>query len=332
MKLTSSSESQAHQASVPAGATPQGPETDLQRAVGIYIAGGLVFSGVDAFAKAVTVTIPVLDLIWARSIVFITLLVVLAGRTRPLRLVRSGSPGLQVARALALFVATVTFFFSLAVLPLGEVTALGSASPLIVVALAGPVLHEQVSRPALVGAFVGFAGVVILIGLDPGGFDSRALLPLGTAVSYAAFSLLSRAVRQDPEEVTLFYTGALAALLATITLVVLRPPAPVSSANWIAAGLVGVGSLAGHRLLVTAYRRGEASDLAPFGYLGLVWSFLLGAVVFNEPIELRAVLGALAISFGGLIAIRGVADKAPEAALAVQPGRDVAIDEELTGS
>lgn len=293
----------------------------------MYVAAGLVFTSLDAVVKGLASSVPVVDLVWARSIVFFALFLALSARRDPRRLVRTKSPILQVARAGALFGATATFFVSLSVLPLGEVSALGSASPLIVVALAGPLLHERVARAAIAGSVMGFVGVIILIGFDPAGFDFRLLLPLGTAASYAAFSLLSRAVGHEPEDVTLFFTGLFGLIFATATVAVVQPTAQVTTTDWLVAGGVGAISLAGHHLLVRAYRRGTASDLAPFGYLGLIWSFLLGAVVFGEPIEPQAALGAGAIALGGLIAIRGVAGESPETALAVQAGHDVATDE-----
>lgn len=302
-----------------------------RQAIVIYIAAGLVFSILDAYVKAVVANVPVVAALWARGVVFVVLLLAISGRGRPRRLLRTRSPWLQAARAVALFVATLTFFFSLSLLPLGEAVALSSVSPLIVVVLAGPLLHERVTLAAVLGVVIGFVGVALLVGLDPAGLGAWALLPLVSSASFAAFSLLSRIVGQEPEAVTLFYTGAIGLVLATGSLVLLWPAgAQVSPEAWAAAGFVGVLSLVGHRLLTMAYRRGEASDLAPFGYLALVWAFLIGAVLFGEPIETGAVVGAVTIAIGGLIAIRGVIDDAPEVALAAQPGLDVATDEAAT--
>jgi len=88
-----------------------------------------------------------------------------------------------------------------------------------------------------------------------------------------------------------------------------------SPAEWAAIGVVGIAALTGHRLLVAAYHWGRASDLAPLGYLSLVWAFLVGATVFGEPIELRAIAGALAIAAGGILVLRSGTDAedAPQA-------------------
>ena len=59
---------------------------------------------------------------------------------------------------LTLFGATACFFSALGELPLGQVTAVASATPLIVVAVAGPLLGERVARSAVLGATIGFAG------------------------------------------------------------------------------------------------------------------------------------------------------------------------------
>jgi drug/metabolite transporter (DMT)-like permease len=306
----------------------QAEGADRRTAIALFVAAGLVFSALDSYVKVMLVTIPVVVAMWSRGVVFLLLLAI-SGRHRPRRLLRSSSPRLQAARAVALFVAALTFFSSLALLPLGETVALAQVSPLIVVALAGPLLHERVATTAIMGTVIGFVGVAILVGLDPRGISAWSLLPLASSASFAAFSLLSRAVRHDAEEVTLFYAGTIGLLLATGMLVAFWPGDTVEPTQWLLAGLVGVLSLAGHRLLISAYRRGEASDLAPFGYLELAWAFLAGAVLFGEPIELTSVVGASAIVMGGLIAIRGVLDDAPEAVLAAQPGRDGATDEEL---
>ena len=222
----------------------------------------------------------------------------------PRRLLNTRALPRQLLRAGSLFGATLCFFYALSELPLGQVTALASATPLIVVAVAGPLLGERVSPLAVLGAVIGFAGVVILVGGDISGFSLATLLPLGTAAFFAAFSLLSRSLSGEDQYVTLFYTGAGMLALATgfraITPAVEMPTALM----WLAIGGVGVGSLVGHRLIVLAYRDGRASDLAPLGYLSLVWSFAIGYVVFSEPLVPTMLVGAAAIAGGGVLAYR----------------------------
>ena len=263
------------------------------------------------------------DVVWGRSLVYVALLVIFAGRTDPRRLLRTTlcrANSFELARCSARH---VCFFYALSELPLGQVTALASATPLIVVAVAGPLLGERVSPLAVLGAIIGFVGVVILVGGDLSGFSLATLLPLGTAAFFAAFSVLSRSLSGEDQYVTLFYTGAGMLALATgfraITPTV-EPPTPLM---WLAIGAVGVGSLVGHRLIVLAYRDGRASDLAPLGYLRLVWSFTIGYVVFSEPLVPTMLVGAAAIAAGGVLAYRA-SWTATTAAPTASPVDDVA--------
>jgi S-adenosylmethionine uptake transporter len=131
--------------------------------------------------------------------------------------------------------------------------------------------------------------------------------------------------------VTLFHTGLYGFLFATVGIMAIPPEPAVTPEGWSTAGFVGAGTLAAHGLLVAAFRRAQASDLAPFGYLGILWAFLIGAAAFAETVEPHTVLGALGIGLGGVIAARGVAAESRDGALAVQPGSAVvATDDEAS--
>lgn len=270
----------------------------------IFVCAGLVFSATDALTKSLVSNIPVVDVVFGRHIAYLLAVVLLAGRGNPRRLLRSSRKGTQIARGVANFGATLSFFLALSLLPLAEVSTLASTTPLIILCLAGPLLGERVARITVVGALIGFGGVVILVGLDPSQLNLATLVPVGTAVSYALFSLLTRALRDEEPDVTLFYAGVVGMIAATV-IFLLAPREPLPEPwQWVGIGVVGLAALTGHRLLVAAYHSGRASDMAPLGYLGLVWAFAIGATVFGEPVMPRALLGAAAIAIGGIIALR----------------------------
>ena len=272
----------------------------------IYVISGLVFIASDSLTKALVADLPVIHVVFGRNLGYVLAIALIAGGRRPDRLVPRRRLWLQLARGLAMFGETATFFLSLSLLPMAEVSTLGSTTPLIVVCLAGPLLAERVTRSAAAGAVIGFAGVLALVGLDPSNLNPAMLFPLASALSFALFSMLTRALSTESPTATVFVSG-LVALLASLALeVVVRTPGSPTPLEWAATGVVGLGSLAGHRLLVAAFRHGRASDLAPLGYLSVVWSFLAGAVVFGEAVQLRAALGAIAIALGGVLALRGV--------------------------
>lgn len=270
----------------------------------IFVCAGLVFSATDALTKSLVSGVPVVDVVFGRYVAYLLAVIVLAGRGNPRRLFQSSRKWTQIARGVAMFGATFSFFLALSLLPLAEVSTLASTTPLIILCLAGPLLGERVTRMTVIGALVGFGGVMVLVGIDPTRLNLATLVPLGTAVSFALFSLLTRSLRDESPDVTLFYSGAVGMVAATALYVVgPRQPSP-EPWQWAGIAVVGLAALTGHRLLVAAYRWGRASDMAPLGYLGLVWAFTIGATVFSEPVMPRALLGAAAIAIGGIIALR----------------------------
>ncbi len=272
----------------------------------IFISAGLVFVATDSLTKTLVADIPVVHVVFGRHISYLLALLLFAGRRQPRRLMATKRPWTQLARGLAMFAATATYFLALSLLPLAEVSALGSTTPLIVIALAGPFLGERVTRFAIGGAVLGFGGVVVLVGVDPSHLDTAVLVPLTSAFSLAIFSLLTRSLRTDPTDVTVFWSGVIGLVAATILEVSIPTDSTPTPVEWVGIAIVGLGALTGHRLLVAAYRWGRASDLAPLGYLTLVWSFLVGTIVFGEALVSSAVVGAVAIAVGGVLALRGV--------------------------
>ena len=288
-----------------------------RRGVLIYIIAGFVFVATDALTKSLVSDAPVTDVVLGRNVSYLLAVLILTGRAAPRRLFVTRRPGLQVARGIAMFLSSAVFFFALSLLPLGIVSALTQTSPLFVLLLAGPFLGERVTRTSIVGAVLGFSGVLVLTGVDMATFDVRMLVPIGMALAYAVYSIMTRALRTDDAYVTIFYSGVVGIVAAVGLSLVVQDAAAPTLVQWGGIGLVGLLALLGHRLLVAAFASGRASDLAPLGYLGVAWSFLVGAAFFGETITPQAVFGAAAITAGGMIALRRLPAK--EEAMARPP-------------
>ena len=280
--------------------------TPARRGVVIYIVAGLVFIAADTLTKFLVTDAPVVDVVFGRHLTAFVAVLFLAGRTNPRRLLRARRPRLQLLRGLAMFGTTVIFFLSLSLLPIGTVSALSNSNPLFVLLLAGPLLREKIPVLAIVGALIGFAGVLAITGLDAAALDVRLLVPIVFAVVYALFSILSRGLRDEDSDVTVFWSAVVCVLAGTIGVIAVPAANAPTTEQWLGIGLLGILALAGHWLLIGAFRLARASDLAPLGYLGVLWSFLVGAFIFGEPMLPNAVLGAVTIVAGGVLALRTV--------------------------
>jgi len=290
--------------------------------VAIYLVAGLVFIAADTLTKSLVADAPVVDVVFGRHASAFVAVLLLTSRGRPRRrLLATRRPGLQIVRGIAMFATTVIFFLSLSLLPIGTVSALSNTNPLVVLLLASPLLGERVSRTAIAGGVVGFAGVLAITGVNASSFDARMLVPLSFALVYAIFSILSRYLHEDDAEVTVFWS-AVVCLIGGILLVVSVPVAnPPNAGQWLGIALLGLMALTGHWLLVAAFRRTPASDLAPLGYVGVLWSFIVGATIFGDRITVGPVLGGVLIAAGGILALRSAdAEKEVVAAPALDRG------------
>lgn len=269
----------------------------------LQMAALVLFVAMDTVFKLLTAHFPVPQLAWARFI-FSALTVAVFLRLTMGRLPwRSHAPGLQALRSMLLCGCTLMFSAALAHIPLADATAVGFASPLITVALAAVMLKEQVGWRRWTGVAIGFVGV--LIALRPPFLTGEPLhwaylLPLGTAVMFAFYQILTRRLAMiDDSRVTILHTG-LAAAAATTLMQPFVFVAP-SAAEWGALVLLGMLGAVSHGLLVLAHARAPASLLAPLSYTQLIWATLAGIIVFSDWPDGITLLGAAIIAAGGVL-------------------------------
>lgn len=275
--------------------------------VALQLAALVLFVAMDTLFKVLTDRYPVPQLAWARF-VFSALAVwacfaVLTPGALPWR---SRAPGLQAVRSLLLCGCTLFFSAALAFLPLADTTAVNFAAPLLTVALAALLLREQVGLRRWCGVALGLAGVLVAIRppfiTGAAALHPAYLLPLGSAVLFAFYQILTRrlAALDDPRT-TILHTG-LAATIAT-TLMLPFVWVPPSAADWMLLATIGLLGGASHGMLVLAYARAPASVLAPLSYSQLVWAGMAGFMVFGEVPDRWTLLGAGIILCGGLLTV-----------------------------
>src|SRR5690606_32842728 len=107
--------------------------------------------------------------------------------------------------------------------------------------------------------------------------------------------------RTEKTQTIMFYIGLLVFLAALPqSLLDWNPIAARELALLIAMGFCGTISM---WLMVEAYRYAEASFLAPFSYLRLLFTAAVGALLFGEVVALETFLGAGLIIASALLII-----------------------------
>jgi drug/metabolite transporter (DMT)-like permease len=272
--------------------------TSPARAIALMLSAVFCLSVMDACVKAVSPQIGTFPALWARYAgQMLVVLVLVAPRLGTVA--RSAYPWLQIARSLLLLSATFFFFTGLSHIGLAEATAVMVLNPLFIT-LGGALFLGEALGPRRIGAIlVAFLGAMLIIRPGSDAFNPAALFPLGAAICFAGYSLITRAVGAGEDVWTsLFYTALVGGILMTVTAPAYWVwPDGKSAALMVAIALLGT---AGQLLLIRAFSEAEAGLLAPFGYAGLVFATLLGFVIFNEIPAALTLVGALVIAGAGL--------------------------------
>lgn len=200
-------------------------------------------------------------------------------------------------------------FVGLKLLPLPEVTAIRFATPILTVIFAALILSERVRLIRLSAVLVGLGGVMIVMWprLQFQGGDLAmigALVTLGSA-GLAALSQVFIKAMAGTERTTaiVFWFSMTASSLSLLTL----PFGWVMPLGGEWALLIGAGLLGGlgQILLTASYRYADASVLAPFTYVSMIWALLIGYFIFDEVPTLPMLGGAaLVIAAGVAIVLR----------------------------
>jgi drug/metabolite transporter (DMT)-like permease len=215
---------------------------------------------------------------------------------------RTQRPKLQIARGLLLAAEICVAVVGFTLIGLVESHAIFASYPLIITALAIPILGERVGWRRWVAVLFGFAGMLVILNPGRGAFDPYALIPVASAVLFALYGLLTRlASRTDSTATSFFWTGTVGAVV--MTAVGLPAWQPMSAPDWGWMLTLCITGVFGHWLLIKCYELAEASVLQPFAFFHQIFAAMVGVVVFAEALRLNVVLGAVIILAAGLFAL-----------------------------
>jgi drug/metabolite transporter (DMT)-like permease len=193
------------------------------------------------------------------------------------------------ARPLAHFIRTaiglggfVCFVFALTGAPLADVTVIAFTKVLFTVIFAIVWFREKVGWRRWVATALGFLGVVIMVRPGQGALNPALLFALGNALLVSAVVLYVKELSKlEKPETIVFYFGAFGALL-TVAPAILHWRWPAGAEDWGLFALMAFLGVVGQSAAVRGWHEGEASAMAPLGYISLIYAGLFGYFLFSE--------------------------------------------------
>jgi len=288
------------------------PSTDkILTGVALMLGFCLTAPLLDVAAKLASSSVPVGQITAARFVVQCVLMAPLVGFTGvSLHVAREHWLPL-ILRALLLLLATFCFVTAIRVMPLADALAIVFVAPFIVLLFGKFYMGEDVG-PRRVGAcMVGFVGVLFVIQPSFAAFGAVALIPLGTAVAFAFYILVTRGLSRRMHPVALqFHTGLIACLFSIPVLLLAQGSAselfdPVWPKGIAWLWLFGAGFFAtvSHMMMTYALSFAPSATLAPLQYFELPVATLFGYLVFHDFPNTLSLTGIAIIIGAGLYMI-----------------------------
>jgi drug/metabolite transporter (DMT)-like permease len=273
---------------------------------GFIVLGEFCFASMGVGIRLASTELPNAMIVFGRNLIGLMLLTPWLLR-RGVGDLKTAVPGLHLLRAFAGIGAMYCFFYAIARLPLAEAMLLKLTAPIFIPVIAILWLKEQVSALLWLAVAVGFAGVIVILGPEPGsdwdGVSVVALIGLfGGVLAAVAKVTVRRLSKSEPTGRIVFYFAFCGVSLSCLPLF-WAWESPSTRGLLL---LLGIGTVAtlGQLSLTRGLSLAPASRMGAFGYFSVVFGAGYGWVFWGEPLTLALLVGTLLIVLGGLIASR----------------------------
>ena len=256
--------------------------------------------------KAVSDEVPLGEIVFFRSFfAFIPLILFLWIRNEFPSGLATKRPGAHFLRSAFGALALFTSFAAIARLNVAEAILIAQLSPMLMAVAAFFLLSERLTMWRIGGLALGFAGVIVLVWPEIEGSSNSPERLIGYIIGFVSAVLSALALimvrglnkTESPGAIALYFVlASMVSALLTLPLGWVIPEG--RTLIWlIAAGLFGGFA---HIAMTLAFRFAEASRLAPFEYLALLWPILADLFIFRLQLS-SAFLWALPLILAGVV-------------------------------
>lgn len=262
------------------------------------------FSAMDAGLKVLSGHYPPLQVAALRGLAALPLVALWALATRPAAALFRIRWGLHLLRGVIAIGMLATLAFALQTLPLSDVYAIFFIAPLLITALAVPILGERVEWQRWVAIGVGLLGVLVV--LRPGGEGIGTWAGLAVAASALGYAASAITVR------VLGRTDSTQAMVFWMTLMLAVGGSALAAPGWVAIDpahhgtllLVAFTGAIGQYAVTEAFRSADAAAVAPFEYTALLWGMGIDFAIWQVAPQAHTLGGAAIVIASGLYLIR----------------------------
>jgi drug/metabolite transporter (DMT)-like permease len=219
-----------------------------------------------------------------------------------IRNLRTEHFGLHFVRGISGMLSQYFMFVALNYIPLVDAVLLVNAAPLFIPLITWVWLKQGISGRLWLSLVIGFVGIILI--LQPGGEVFNWATPLALLAGvFSAIALVTvgRLNFTEPSLRILFYYFLISTIL-TGPLLITKWSTPEPRA-WIYLIGIGLTMAIAQLLLILAYEQASPSRVSPFNYSVVVFSGIIGWVIWNEVPNALSILGTILVCAGGILSV-----------------------------
>ncbi|PML28861.1 hypothetical protein BCT81_21400 [Vibrio sp. 10N.261.52.A1] len=274
--------------------------SDPAKGIALALISNALFILVGVIVRELSQTIDIFQILLFRQLVFVTLLMpsIISNIDAMLH---PKMVSMHVWRVTGAFIALYFSFLTVSNIPFADATALGFLKVLFVAVISRLFLKENVGWARMTTILVGFAGVMLVV--QPT-LESESLFYVGTGLVAAlgaaiAVICVRKMANVESKTVVLAYQAIFVGAVALIPAIIEWQWPTWSELALLV--LVGVISSIGQWFGVTAFKWGEANVVSNVEYSQMIYSMVLGYLLFAELPNSLALIGAAVIVFSAII-------------------------------
>ena len=267
-----------------------------------FVSNLLIMVLISALVKNLSDTYPVSQILLFRFVFAVIPLFVLMLFVHGIASMRTTRLRDHGIRSVSGVVSLSLFFYAISLIPIAEATMLAYASPIFITLLSIPILSEKIGIRRWGAVILGFLGVVVVAQPGSAIFSLGGLIAILSALTAAIVAIWLRKL-SDTEHVTtigIIY-NSLGSLVFLGWTFVAGWVAISGLYDWLLLITVGIAASFQQFFFIIAFRYSEASLLAPFEYLILIFSAMVGYLFWQEVPALTSIIGGMLIVSGGLV-------------------------------
>lgn len=262
----------------------------------------------DAVAKLLGAAVPLDQVLLFRFGIQAAILIPLIAMSGRMWRMRGLVMWLTLLRTVMHITGIGMMFTALQYLPLADAIAITFVMPFILLLLGKLLLGEEVGARRIAGCIVGFCGSLLVIQPSFASVGWPALLPLGVAVNFALFMLVTRRIAKVTDPVGLQAVSGVMAVAILLPLLAFGRDGGLSlnvsgGYEWGLLLAIGVLGTLAHLLMTWSLRFAPSATLAPMQYLEIPFATLIGWLIFAHWPNMTAGLGIAITMAAGLYVV-----------------------------